>query len=386
MREAERDVFQPSPPSVTLGNVDACLGKIGPCTYRADSLHFTIGLAKPLVYIGVPQADLLLPGASAPQLDGFRRLGVFRKVGFGAVRRGGRAGEDRRAIRSPLACRRMATAVLYVRKRPQGFGRDAQDRGAGSRKAARVAARRGSDPPDGGQRDQVDGRPCAKGRAAEGFTDTFAVFYYDLFHRRAAAASQGLRLLTSPPGGTLLDVLPRRKTVQPPNAARGRGLPQARGRSIWSARNGAFRSCRDWRGVQGQFPAYRSIDLEAVPRRTICPCPISSDAGHRPAAGKAIAGRAFQRRSPSPKAPCANPVSRIRARPHSSPGDQGPQAAQVRPLPGRFRTTKAGPRSRPAVDSATAMVSLVGADAADVVAVMADGRRLIAPRLSARNP
>ncbi|QDZ02826.1 orotate phosphoribosyltransferase [Nitratireductor mangrovi] len=141
--------------------------------FRADEPYtFTSGLASP-VYIDCRKL-ISYPRIRAAIMD-FAASVVFRQVGFeqfDAVVGGETAGIPFAAWLSD----RMGLPMNYVRKKPKGFGRDAQIEGApvDGRRVLLVEDLT----TDGGSKIKF---AEALRTAGASVTDTFAVFYYDIF-------------------------------------------------------------------------------------------------------------------------------------------------------------------------------------------------------------
>ncbi len=133
---------------------------------------FTSGLASP-VYIDCRKL-ISYPRIRSAIMD-FAASVVFRSVGFeqfDAVAGGETAGIPFAAWLSD----KMGLPMLYVRKKPKGFGRDAQIEGALA-EGARVLLVEDLTT-DGGSK--IKFAEAIRGAGAT-VTDTFAVFYYDIF-------------------------------------------------------------------------------------------------------------------------------------------------------------------------------------------------------------
>ncbi|APH70733.1 orotate phosphoribosyltransferase [Aquibium oceanicum] len=133
---------------------------------------FTSGLASP-VYIDCRKL-ISYPRIRSAIMD-FAASVVFRSVGFeqfDAVAGGETAGIPFAAWLSD----KMGLPMLYVRKKPKGFGRDAQIEGALA-EGARVLLVEDLTT-DGGSK--IKFAEAIRKAGAE-VTDTFAVFYYDIF-------------------------------------------------------------------------------------------------------------------------------------------------------------------------------------------------------------
>jgi orotate phosphoribosyltransferase len=155
--------------------------------FRADQpFTFTSGLASP-VYIDCRKL-ISYPRIRSALMD-FAASVVLRDVGFeqfDAVAGGETAGIPFAAWLSD----RLGLPMLYVRKKPKGFGRDAQIEGALA-EGARVLLVEDLTT-DGGSKLKF---AEAVARTGANVTDAFAVFYYDIFPdtpRKLEAA--GMRL------------------------------------------------------------------------------------------------------------------------------------------------------------------------------------------------
>ena len=141
--------------------------------FRADQPYtFTSGLASP-VYIDCRKL-ISYPRIRSAIMD-FAASVIFRNVGFeqfDAVAGGETAGIPFAAWLSD----RMGLPMQYVRKKPKGFGRDAQIEGALA-EGARVLLVEDLTT-DGGSKLKF---AEAIARTGARVTDTFAVFYYDIF-------------------------------------------------------------------------------------------------------------------------------------------------------------------------------------------------------------
>ena len=141
--------------------------------FRADQPYtFTSGLASP-VYIDCRKL-ISYPRIRSAIMD-FAASVIFRNVGFeqfDAVAGGETAGIPFAAWLSD----RMGLPMQYVRKKPKGFGRDAQIEGALA-EGARVLLVEDLTT-DGGSKIKF---AEAIARTGARVTDTFAVFYYDIF-------------------------------------------------------------------------------------------------------------------------------------------------------------------------------------------------------------
>lgn len=160
--------------------------------FRADQpFTFTSGLASP-VYIDCRKL-ISFPRIRSAVID-FAAATVLREAGFeqfDAVAGGETAGIPFAAWLSD----RLGLPMLYVRKKPKGFGRDAQIEG-NLAEGARVLLVEDLTT-DGGSKLKF---AEAVGRAGGTVTDTLAVFYYDIFAdtpQRLEAAGMRLHYLTT---------------------------------------------------------------------------------------------------------------------------------------------------------------------------------------------
>ncbi len=159
--------------AVISETVAKMLLEINAVHFRADQPYtFTSGLASP-VYIDCRKL-ISYPRIRSALMD-FAASVIFRNVGFeqfDAVAGGETAGIPFAAWLSD----RLALPMLYVRKKPKGFGRDAQIEGA-LEDGARVLLVEDL-PTDGGSKIKF---AEAISKTGAQVTDTFAVFYYDIF-------------------------------------------------------------------------------------------------------------------------------------------------------------------------------------------------------------
>ncbi len=160
--------------------------------FRADQpFTFTSGLASP-VYIDCRKL-ISYPRIRSAIMD-FSASIIFRKVGFeqfDAVAGGETAGIPFAAWLSE----RLSLPMLYVRKKPKGFGRDAQIEG-NLKEGSRVLLVEDLTT-DGGSKLKF-GEAIA--RTGAKVSDTFAVFYYDIFPdtpQRLEAAGMRLHYLAT---------------------------------------------------------------------------------------------------------------------------------------------------------------------------------------------
>ncbi|WP_311031428.1 orotate phosphoribosyltransferase [Mesorhizobium koreense] len=155
--------------------------------FRADQPYtFTSGLASP-VYIDCRKL-ISYPRVRSALMD-FAASLVFRSVGFeqfDVVAGGETAGIPFAAWLSD----KMGLPMVYVRKKPKGFGRNAQIEGSLS-EGARVLLVEDLTT-DGGSKLKF---AEAIGHAGAKVSDTFAVFYYDIFPETPARLeAAGMRL------------------------------------------------------------------------------------------------------------------------------------------------------------------------------------------------
>jgi orotate phosphoribosyltransferase len=155
--------------------------------FRADQPYtFTSGLASP-VYIDCRKL-ISYPRVRSALMD-FAASIVFRSIGFeqfDVIAGGETAGIPFAAWLSD----KMGLPMVYVRKKPKGFGRNAQIEGSLS-EGARVLLVEDLTT-DGGSKLKF---AEAIGHAGARVTDTFAVFYYDIFPETPARLeAAGMRL------------------------------------------------------------------------------------------------------------------------------------------------------------------------------------------------
>lgn len=159
--------------AVISETVAKMLLEINAVHFRADQPYtFTSGLASP-VYIDCRKL-ISYPRIRSAIMD-FAASVIFRNVGFeqfDAVAGGETAGIPFAAWLSD----RMGLPMQYVRKKPKGFGRDAQIEGALA-EGARVLLVEDLTT-DGGSKLKFAEAIAKTGARV---TDTFAVFYYDIF-------------------------------------------------------------------------------------------------------------------------------------------------------------------------------------------------------------
>ena len=160
--------------------------------FRADQpFTFTSGLASP-VYIDCRKL-ISYPRIRSALMD-FAASIIVRQVGFeqfDAVAGGETAGIPFAAWLSD----RLGLPMLYVRKKPKGFGRDAQIEGS-LKDGARVLLVEDLTT-DGGSKSKFGD---AINRTGATVADTFAVFYYDIFPdtpQRLAEAGMRLHYLAT---------------------------------------------------------------------------------------------------------------------------------------------------------------------------------------------
>lgn len=160
--------------------------------FRSDQPYtFTSGLVSP-VYIDCRKL-ISYPRVRSAIMD-FAASVIFRAVGFeqfDAIVGGETAGIPFAAWMSD----RMGLPMQYVRKKPKGFGRDAQIEGA-LKEGARVLLVEDLTT-DGGSKLKF---AEAISRSGATVTDTFAVFYYDIFPdtpKRLEAAGMRLHYLAT---------------------------------------------------------------------------------------------------------------------------------------------------------------------------------------------
>ena len=141
--------------------------------FRADEPYkFTSGLASPVYIDG--RKLISYPRIRSAIMD-FAASVIYRNVGFeqfDVVAGGETAGIPFAAWLSD----KMALPMIYVRKKPKGFGRDAQIEGS-LPEGSRVLLVEDLTT-DGGSKVKF---AEALGAAGANTTDTFAVFYYDIF-------------------------------------------------------------------------------------------------------------------------------------------------------------------------------------------------------------
>jgi len=176
--------------TVIAETVARMLWEIKAVHFRADEPYtFTSGLSSP-VYIDCRKL-ISYPRIRSAIMD-FAASTIFRSVGFeqfDAVAGGETAGIPFAAWLSDV----MGLPMLYVRKKPKGFGRDAQIEGNLPEGARLLLVEDLTT--DGGSKLKF---AEAIGKAGATVTDTFAVFYYDIFPDtpdRLAAAGMRLHYL-----------------------------------------------------------------------------------------------------------------------------------------------------------------------------------------------
>jgi len=159
--------------NVISETVARMLLEIGAVHARPEEPYtFTSGLASP-VYIDCRKL-ISFPRVRSAVID-FGASVIFRDAGFeqfDAIAGGETAGIPFAAWLSD----RMGLPMLYVRKKPKGFGRDAQIEGALT-EGARILLVEDLTT-DGGSKIKF---AEAIRKAGAGVADTFAVFYYDIF-------------------------------------------------------------------------------------------------------------------------------------------------------------------------------------------------------------
>ncbi len=159
--------------AVISETVARMLLEINAVHFRADQpFTFTSGLASP-VYIDCRKL-ISYPRIRSAIMD-FAASVILRDAGFeqfDAVAGGETAGIPFAAWLSD----KLALPMLYVRKKPKGFGRDAQIEGALA-DGARILLVEDLTTDGGSKIKFAD----AIARAGARVTDTFAVFYYDIF-------------------------------------------------------------------------------------------------------------------------------------------------------------------------------------------------------------
>jgi len=187
-------MFQNSFPDRTFiaESVAKMLLEIEAVHFRSDEPYtFTSGLASP-VYIDCRKL-ISYPRIRSALMD-FATSIILRDAGFekfDAVAGGETAGIPFAAWISD----RLALPMLYVRKKPKGFGRDAQIEGA-LKEGSRVLLVEDLTT-DGGSK--IKFAEALRTAGAE-VTDTFAVFYYDIFPdapKKLAAAGMQLHHLAT---------------------------------------------------------------------------------------------------------------------------------------------------------------------------------------------
>ncbi|HWK15221.1 MAG TPA: orotate phosphoribosyltransferase [Rhizobiaceae bacterium] len=176
--------------AVIAETVARMLWEIKAVHFRADEPYtFTSGLSSP-VYIDCRKL-ISYPRIRSAIMD-FAASTIFRSVGFeqfDAVAGGETAGIPFAAWLSDV----MGLPMLYVRKKPKGFGRDAQIEGNLPEGARLLLVEDLTT--DGGSKIKF---AEAIEKAGAKVTDTFAVFYYDIFPDtpdRLAAAGMRLHYL-----------------------------------------------------------------------------------------------------------------------------------------------------------------------------------------------
>jgi orotate phosphoribosyltransferase len=209
--------------------------------FRSDQPYtFTSGLASP-VYIDCRKL-ISYPRIRSALMD-FAASVIFRKVGFeqfDAVAGGETAGIPFAAWLSD----RMALPMLYVRKKPKGFGRDAQIEGE-LKEGARVLLVEDLTT-DGGSK--IKFAEAVRKAGAE-VTDTFAVFYYDIFPEAPQRLlDAGMRLHHLATWWDVLEVCKKENRFSPDTLREVEAFLNAP--IEWSARNGGI----------AEFPQFISKD------------------------------------------------------------------------------------------------------------------------------
>ncbi|MFX3680802.1 orotate phosphoribosyltransferase [Oceaniradius stylonematis] len=199
--------------------------------FRADQpFTFTSGLASP-VYIDCRKL-ISYPRIRSAIMD-FAASVVLRNVGFeqfDAVVGGETAGIPFAAWLSD----RLALPMQYVRKKPKGFGRDAQIEGALA-EGARVLLVEDLTT-DGGSKIKF---AEAVARTGASVTDTFAVFYYDIFpDTPAKLESAGMRLHYLATWWDILEVARKSDALPPGTIAEVESFLKAP--VEWSANHGGI--------------------------------------------------------------------------------------------------------------------------------------------------
>jgi len=176
--------------AVIAETVARMLWEIKAVHFRADEPYtFTSGLSSPVYIDG--RKLISYPRIRSAVMD-FAAATIFRSVGFeqfDAVAGGETAGIPFAAWLSDV----MGLPMLYVRKKPKGFGRDAQIEGNLPEGARLLLVEDLTT--DGGSKIKF---AEAIEKAGAKVTDTFAVFYYDIFPDtpdRLAAAGMRLHYL-----------------------------------------------------------------------------------------------------------------------------------------------------------------------------------------------
>ena len=176
------------PPDAEMARLTArMLLEIRAVHFRRDEPYkFTSGLASP-VYIDCRKL-ISYPAVRAALMD-FACAKLLRDAGF--ARFDAVAGGETAGI--PFAAwiaERMALPMLYVRKKPKGFGRDAQIEGAMA-EGARILLVEDLTTDGGSKLRFAEAIRAAGGEVAH----TFVVFFYGIFPQtEAALAAHGLRL------------------------------------------------------------------------------------------------------------------------------------------------------------------------------------------------
>ena len=209
------------PPDAEMARLTArMLLEIKAVHFRRDEPYkLTSGLASP-VYIDCRKL-ISYPAVRSALMD-FACAKLLRDAGF--ARFDAVAGGETAGI--PFAAwiaERMALPMLYVRKKPKGFGRDAQIEGAMA-EGARILLVEDLTTDGGSKLRFAEAIRTAGGEVAH----TFVIFFYGIFaaDRAGARRATASACTTSPPGATCS---PRRAPASHFDAADprgGRGLPR----------------------------------------------------------------------------------------------------------------------------------------------------------------
>ncbi len=217
--------------AVISETVAKMLLEINAVHFRADQPYtFTSGLASP-VYIDCRKL-ISYPRIRSAIMD-FAASVIFRNVGFeqfDAVAGGETAGIPFAAWLSD----RMGLPMQYVRKKPKGFGRDAQIEGT-LEEGARVLLVEDLTT-DGGSKIKF---AEAISKTGARVTDTFAVFYYDIFPdtpQKLEAAGMRLHYLAT--WWDILSVCKEQKRFSPDTIAEVESFLNAPVQ--WSANHGGI--------------------------------------------------------------------------------------------------------------------------------------------------